>query len=106
MKLKRLTPDTIQKLIKLIENELTPQDGKRKRGRPKVYSDSFILLVSFIKTMMNLSFRDTVYHIQHTLKMKSPSVSTLHYRFSKLDERLLEKIFEKVLEKPKVNEDG
>ncbi len=53
---------------------------------------------------MNLSYRDTVYFIQNAIKIDAPSLSDLHYRFSKLDEKLLKKLFEKLLEELNIGE--
>ena len=86
-KLKRQSINSLRELLSLIQNEI--DQSKRKRGRPKTYPDSLIILAFFIKTMMNFSYRDTIYFIQNTLKIDAPSLSDLHYRFSKLDEKLL-----------------
>ena len=42
--LKRLSTNMIKKLLQLIEERLEQLPFKRTRGRPKIYSDSFILL--------------------------------------------------------------
>ncbi len=47
--LKRLSVDTIKKLLQLIEKHIESSQTKRKRGRPKIYPDSFILLISSSK---------------------------------------------------------
>ena len=39
-----------------------------------------------------LSLGDTVYYIQHALEVKAPSISTLHYRFSKLELKVKNKL--------------
>ena len=63
--LKRLSANMIKKLLQLIEERLKQLPSKkRKRGRPKVYSDSFILLIYFIKVLRNYSFRDTVFYLE------------------------------------------
>jgi hypothetical protein len=101
--LKRLSKDDIKQLLKLIENDM--KEPTHKRGRPKVYSDKFIMLVFFIKTIRGYSFRDTVFYLEKELNMKMPSISTLHYRFSKLDKKYLEKLFNKILEKLEIDEE-
>ena len=96
--LKRLSANMIKKLLQLIEERLKQLPSKkRKRGRPKVYSDSFILLIYFIKVLRNYSFRDTVFYLEEILGEKIPSISTLHYRFSKLEILHFEELFERVL---------
>ena len=85
-KLKRQSINSLRKLLSLIQNKI--DQPKKARGRPKTYPDSLIILAFFIKTMMNFSYRDTIYFIQNTLKIDAPSLSDLHYRFSKLDEKL------------------
>lgn len=96
--LKRLSIDMVKTLLQLIEDELKESSRKRKRGRPRVYSESFILLIFFIKVIRGYSFRDTVFYLEEALKVKMPAISTLHYRFSKLNMMYFEKLFEKVLE--------
>ena len=66
--LKRLSANMIKKLLQLIEERLKQLPSKkRKRGRSKVYSDSFILLIYFIKVLRNYSFRDTVFYLEEIL---------------------------------------
>jgi len=66
--LKRLSANMIKKLLQLIEERLKQLPSKkRKRGRPKVYSDSFILLIYFIKELRKYSFRDTVFYLEEIL---------------------------------------
>ncbi|HEY8542247.1 MAG TPA: transposase [Pseudothermotoga sp.] len=91
--------------MNLIEDELQESSYKRRRGRPRKYSESFILLVFFIKVMRKYSFRDTVFYFEEILGVKVPSISTLHYRFSKLDMLYFKKLFDRVLEKLKVDEE-
>ncbi len=74
-KLKRINIDSIRKPLSLIQNEI--DKPKKGRGRPKTYPDSLIILTFFIKTMMNLSYRDTVYFIQNTIRHAFPIRSTL-----------------------------
>ena len=102
-KLKRQSINSIRKLLSLIQNEI--DQPKKGRGRPKTYPDSLIILSFFIKTMMNLSYRDTIYFIQNVLKIDAPSISDLHYRFSKLDEKLLKELFEKLLNELNIGEE-
>jgi len=103
--LKRLSANMIKKLLQLIEERLKQLPSKkRKRGRPKVYSDSFILLIYFIKVLRNYSFRDTVFYLEEILGEKIPSISTLHYRFSKLEILYFEELFEGMLEILRVGE--
>jgi len=99
LSLKRLSVDMVKSLLQLIEDEVKESSHKKKRGRPRVYSESFILLVFFIKVMRGCSFRDTVFYLEEILNLKIPAISTLHYRFSKLNVSHFEKLFEKVLEK-------
>jgi hypothetical protein len=94
--LKRLSKDDIKQLLKLIENDM--KEPTHKRGRPKLYLGKFIMLVFFIKTIRGYSFRDTIFYLEKELNTKMPSISTLHYRFSKLDKKYLEKLFDKLLE--------
>ena len=78
--LKRLSANIIKKLLQLIEERLKQLPSKkRKRGRPKVYSDSFILLIYFIKVLRNYSFRDTVFYLEEILGEKIPSISTFFF---------------------------
>jgi len=103
--LKRLSANMIKKLLQLIEERLKQLPSKkRKRGRPKVYLDSFILLIYFIKVLRNYSFRDTVFYLEEILGEKIPSISMLHYRFSKLEILHFEELFERVLEILRVDE--
>jgi len=95
--LKRLSVDTIKKLLQLIEKHIESSQTKRKRGRPKIYSDSFILLIYFIKVLRNYSFRDTVFYLKEILGEKMPAISTLHYRFNKIEMSYFEELFEEVL---------
>ena len=46
--------------------------------------------------MYNYSFREVIVILERELKRKLPSLSTLHYRLSKLDNKLLEKIILKI----------
>ena len=77
----------IKEALKKIEKINYP-----KKGRPKTYSDAFIITIFFIKTINNLSFREVVYWFKQ-LKGKTPSISTLHYRFSKISLNVLKKLF-------------
>jgi len=67
-----------------------------KRGKPKVYQDYFIIFIAIIMQMYNYSFREVIVILERELKMKLPALSTLHYRLSKLDDKLLEKAILKI----------
>ena len=61
-----------------------------------VYEDYLILAIGIIMQMYNYSFREVIVILERELKRKLPSLSTLHYRLSKLDNKLLEKIILKI----------
>jgi hypothetical protein len=63
---------------------------KPKRGKPKIYADYFILFIAVIMQMYKYSFREAVTILERELKKKMPAISTLHYRLSKLDKKILE----------------
>ena len=69
---------------------------KPKRGKPKIYEDYLILAIGIIMQMYNYSFREVIVILERELKRKLPSLSTLHCRLSKLDNKLLEKIILKI----------
>ena len=71
-------------------------NDKPKRSKPKVYEDYLILAIGIIMQMYNYSFREVIVILERELKRKLPSLSTLHYRLSKLDNKLLEKIILKI----------
>ncbi|AEH50762.1 hyaluronan-mediated motility receptor (RHAMM) [Pseudothermotoga thermarum] len=64
--LKRLSVKMIKSLLQLIEDELKETCCKKKRGRPREYSE-------------RRSFRDTVFYLEEIFKKKMPAISTLHY---------------------------
>ena len=63
-------------------------NDKPKRGKPKVYEDYLILAIGIIMQMYNYSFREVIVILERELKRKLPSLSTLHYKLSKLDNKL------------------
>jgi len=67
-----------------------------KRGKPKVYEDYFIIFIAIIMQMYNYSFREVIVILERELKMKLPALSTLHYRLSKLDDKILEEAILKI----------
>jgi len=69
---------------------------KPKRGKPKIYEDYFIIFIAIIMQMYNYSFREAIVILERELKIKLPALSTLHYRLSKLDDKLLEKAILKI----------
>ena len=71
-------------------------NNKPKRGKPKVYEDYLILAIGIIMQMYNYSFREVIVILERELKRRLPSLSTLHYRLSQLDNKLLEKIILKI----------
>ena len=71
-------------------------DDRPKRGKPKVYEDYLILAIGIIMQMYNYSFREVIVILERELKRKLPSLSTLHYRLSKLDNKLLEETIAKI----------
>ena len=57
---------------------------KRGRGRKREYKESFILFALAYKILRGLSMRELVYELEELFD-KSPALSTLHYRFQKVD---------------------
>jgi len=62
---------------------------RKKRGRPPKYSDELIMFLFLLKVARRFSFRvlRTVY--QDLFEGEVPSLSTLHYRFKRLDTQRL-----------------
>ncbi|GAB6045211.1 hypothetical protein JCM11957_15180 [Caminibacter profundus] len=69
---------------------------KPKRGKPKIYDDYFIIFIAIIMQMHKYSFREVIVILERELKIKLPALSTLHYRLSKLDDKLLEEAILKI----------
>jgi len=69
---------------------------KPKRGKPKVYEDYFIIFIAIIMQMYDYSFREVIVVLERELKIKLPALSTLHYRLSKLDNKMLEEAILKI----------
>jgi len=67
-----------------------------KRGKPKIYDDYFIIFIAVIMQMYEYSFREVVVILERALKRKLPSISTLHYRLKKLDDKVLEEALLKI----------
>ena len=61
------------------------------RGRPGTYSDILILTLLLYQTLKNLSYRETLEEAFTTFG-KVPSLSTYHYRASKLPRELLKNL--------------
>ena len=73
IRLKDISVDEIKELVKLVESELEKKD-KNRRGRPKKYSDTFILTILFLKTIYNYSFRETTCWVRQIEKF-SPAIN-------------------------------
>lgn len=69
---------------------------KPKRSKPKIYADYFILFIAVIMQMYKYTFREAVTILERELKKKMPAISTLHYRLSKLDKKILEEAILKI----------
>ena len=95
-KLKRLNLNSIRKLLSLIQNQI--DQPKKDRGISRLPHNPDSLHQNHDE------FRDTIYFIQNTLKIDAPSLSDLHYRFSKLDEKILKKLFEKLPDELNIDE--
>jgi len=48
--------------------------------------------------MYSYSFREVIVILERELKIKLPALSTLHYRLSKLDNKILEEVILKISE--------
>ena len=93
-RLKDLSFNDIENLINLIDDKF--KESRNKRGRPRKYSDKFILVLLFYKTIHNLSFRDLRFFMIEIFGY-SPAISTIHYRFSKLSISVLEELFNRIV---------
>jgi len=94
--LKYIDIDKLEKLARIISNVIknsstSENPAKRKRGRPKTYSDEFILLLLLLQITLRLSFRGLRHYAKFLFRgQKIPEISNLHYRFKKIDEKFLE----------------
>jgi len=94
LKLKELSINDIRDLVSLIKNKL--KSPRNSRGRPKIYSDELILIFLIYKTAHQLSFRELRFYMKEIVGY-SPAISTLHYRFSKIPQSMIEELFKRVI---------
>jgi len=82
---------SIKELISIAEifNSIFPTNKRKKRGRPPTYSDELIMFLFFLKVARGLSFRVLRVVYQELFGGEVPSLSTLHYRFKRLDTQRL-----------------
>jgi len=67
------------------------REKKKKRGRPRKYSDEFILVLFFIRILRGYSFRTLRVEAGDLFSKDVPAISTIHYRIGKLDPDKLKK---------------
>ena len=84
MRRSKLRLKTIFKITRAIINE----KPLIFRGRPKTYSDAFIISIFLYQTLKNLSYREVLEEAFDILGRR-PALSTYHYRVSKLPKSLL-----------------
>uniref|UniRef100_A0A7V4DWU9 Transposase n=1 Tax=Dictyoglomus thermophilum TaxID=14 RepID=A0A7V4DWU9_DICTH len=95
MKIERIPFGEIRKIVKKFLKEKKIEERKKKRGRPKKYSDELIFSSLLFMISRGLSFRDLRSELKERIK-KVPYISNLHYRFKKIDEKTLEELLEYV----------
>ena len=76
------------KVIYKITKSIIKEKPLTFRGRPRTYSDVFIISVFLYQTLKNLSYREVLEETSDILG-KRPALSTYHYRVSKLPEQML-----------------
>lgn len=75
----------------------TRKDNVRRRGRPPKYSDEYILSLFFMRVIRRLSFRMLKREAEELTGEASPALSTLHYRFRRLDDKAFEGFFKRIV---------
>ena len=93
------------KIIFKITQSLKREKTLVQRGRPKTYTDALIISIFLYQTLKGLSYREALEETSFALG-KVPSLSTYHYRISKLPKKLLKILLQdlakKLLQKEKI----
>jgi hypothetical protein len=61
----------------------------RGRGRPRAYSEAFVISIAAMQNLYNLSFREALEFVEIDFK-GIPCLSTFHYRVTALEAEHLE----------------
>ena len=88
-----------KELIKAF-SEVDKAYKKIRRGRPRKYNESLIYFALAYKILKKLSFRDLVFEFKSRFK-EFPTLSTLHYRISRVNINLLRYFIKKLANKIK-----
>ena len=94
--LKRIEDKELSKVFKEVDKVY----NKIKRGRPRKYNESLIYFALAYKILKKLSFRDLVFELKSKFKA-FPTLSTLHYRISRVNINLLRYFIKKLANKIK-----
>jgi phosphoribosyl-ATP pyrophosphohydrolase len=95
MKMEKIPFKEIRKIVKKFLKDKKTEETKKKRGRPKKYKDDIIFTALLFMQSRGLSFRDLRSELKERIK-KAPHISNLHYRFKKIDEKIMEELLEYV----------
>ncbi len=71
--------------------EAEPEEAKKRPGKPKVYSDTFIIFALIVKSLKGLTYRELQGFLASffaDMNVKVPNFRTIHYRFKKLSQEL------------------
>ncbi|OAQ21816.1 transposase [Thermosulfurimonas dismutans] len=94
MRRSKLRLKTIFKITRAIINE----KPLAFRGRPKTYSDAFIISIFLYQTLKNLSYREALEEAFDILGRR-PALSTYHYRVSKFPKQSLKILLQELARK-------
>jgi len=84
MRRTKLTLETIYNLL-----QFTLKEKLLKKGRPKTYSDAFVITIFLYQILKGLSYREVLEEASGVFS-KVPCLSTYHYRIKKLPKTLLQ----------------